>query len=266
VNAIPPIVNLEESGLPDYIEARFRRPAPVGVRVVDGSTPVVSFGDLRKARIATLAINPSYGEFLYSRGDREREGVDRRLETLRSLRCEDLAGAPREVIQKAFSSCNSYFTRRPYAYFGKLETVLRHLNASFYDGSACHLDLVQWATKPRWIELDSWEREGLLQADVPFLKSQLLQEHLRLVVVNGSGVRDQYERFFGISLREVQFPPHTHLEVSGGPSISFFQGRTSYGQHVVGWNINLQSSFGVSRENVRAIAEHVARIVSSPKP
>ena len=227
---------------------------------------MVSFGDLRKACIATLAINPSYGEFLHKEGDREREGIERRLETRQSLRCGNLAEASRETIQRAFSSCNSYFTRRPYAYFGKLETVLRHLKASFYDGSACHLDLVQWATRPRWVELDPWEREALLQADVPFLKSQLSHEHLRLVVINGAGVREQYERFFGVRLQEVQFPRQACLEVSGGPSIGFFQGRTSSDQHVVGWNINLQSTFGVSKENVRAVAEHVAQIVSCPKP
>ncbi len=248
--------------LPEYIEARLRQRAPEGVRIVAGSTPVVAFGDLRRARIATLAINPSQGEFLYKEGNRERDGVDRRLETLRSLRCEDLAEAPRESIQRAFASCNAYFTRRPYTYFGKLETVLRHVKASFYDGSACHLDLVQWATKPRWIKLEPWERENLLQTDVPFLKKQLSHEHLRLIVINGSGVREQYERFFGTRLEDVQFPRQSSLKVSGGPSISFFQGRTSSDQHVVGWNINLQSTFGVSTENVKAVAEHIARIVS----
>jgi hypothetical protein len=257
-------VNGADDFLPDYIEARFRQPAPLGVRVVPGSTPVVAFGDLRKARVATLAINPSFGEFLHLDG-RERDGADRRLETLQSLRCRGLETAPREAIQRAFSSCSSYFTRRPYTYFGKLETVLGQLKASFYDGSACHLDLVQWATKPRWVELGPSEREKLLQADVPFLKRQLSNEHVRLVVINGSGVREQYERFFGVMLQEVQFPRQAYLEVSGGPRISFFQGRTPSGQHVVGWNINLQSTFGVSKENVRAIADHIAKIVSHPK-
>ena len=248
--------------LPDYVEARFRQEPPVGARIVPGSIPVVAFGDMRKARVATLAINPSYGEFL--KKDCERDGAERRLETLRSLSCKDLTKAPHETIRRAFDSCSSYFGRKPYTYFAKLETVLKRLKASFYDGSACHLDLVQWATKPRWIKLEPQERENLLQSDVPFLKAQLAHEHLRLIVINGSGVREQFERFFGVRLRDVQFPPHPSLDVSGGASIKFFQGRTTCDQHVVGWNINLQSSFGVSTENVKAVALHVARIVVSP--
>ena len=254
-------MNSVEVTLPDYIEARFRQCAPDGVRVVAGSTPVVAFGDLRKAGVATLAINPSFGEFLHT-DDRERDGAHRRLETLRSLRCESLGTATRDAIERAFRSCNSYFARRPYAYFGKLEIVLNRLKKSFYDGSACHLDLVQWATKPRWIKLEPWEREKLLQADVPFLKRQLSHEHLRLIVINGSGVREQFERFFEMPLEDVRFPRQPSLEVSGGPSISFFQGRTSSDQHVIGWNINLQSTFGVSRKNVEAVAERIARMVS----
>jgi hypothetical protein len=111
--------------------------------------------------------------------------------------------------------------------------------------------------------LNPSERERLLQADMPFLRNQLSLQHLRLVLINGSGVREQYERFFGARLQEVQFPRQAGLEVSGGPRISFFQGRTSSYQLLVGWNINLQSTFGVSKEKVKAVAEHIARIVSA---
>lgn len=227
-----------------------------------GSIPVVAFGDARKAWIATLAINPSFGEFLHSDG-RERDGIDRRLETLRSLCCKNLAGASKEAIQIAFKSCNSYFTRKPYTYFRKLETVLSYLDASFYNGSACHLDLVQWATKPRWKELHPWERQKLLEADMPFLSGQLALEHLRVVVINGSGVREQYEKFFGIRLEDVLLRRQNCFEISGGRHyIKFFQRRASPSQVIVGWNINLQTTPGVSKVNVEAIGERISRIVS----
>jgi hypothetical protein len=250
--------------LPIRVEARFRQHAPRGVRVLAGSTPVVSFGDLRKAWVATLAINPSFGEFLHSNGH-EREGVDeQRLETLRSLRCANLARASREAIQCAFTSCNTYFARHPYGYFTRLERILKHLGASFYKGSACHLDLVQWATKPLWKELEPSEREALLQADVPFLKSQLSRKHLEVVIINGAGVRKEYERFLGVRLADVNLRRQAALNLPRGQYVKFFEG-ASQGQIVVGWNVNLQGTHGISDETVEAIGKKIANMISKAR-
>ena len=35
----------------------------IGCHVIAGSTPVVAFGDVRRARVATLGLNPSRAEF-----------------------------------------------------------------------------------------------------------------------------------------------------------------------------------------------------------
>jgi hypothetical protein len=230
--------------------------------VVAGSTPVVSFGSLRSARVATLAINPSFNEFLTAKGC-ERDGDDRRLETLRSLECTSLAKAPRGTIRRAFASCNSYFSGQPYkGYFSSLETVLKSLDRSFYDDSACHLDLVQWATTVRWRDLETWERNELLKTDVRFLKAQLARKRLDLLIINGGGVRAEYEKSFGVRLQDVDSPGNSRFKVSNGPLIKFFRSVDSSGQRIVGWNINLQSTPGVSAKNVEAIAERTAQIAS----
>lgn len=139
--------------MPQYIEARIRKRQPAGGVVVEGSTPVVAFGDVNKSKVATLGWNPSKQEFLDGSGN-ELEGDDRRLETLRSIGVNDLADAPVEFVSRVFEGCCNYFNRRPYSrWFNKLERVLRQVDASYYDGSACHLDLVQWATDPVWGKL-----------------------------------------------------------------------------------------------------------------
>jgi hypothetical protein len=46
--------------------------------VIPGTTPVLSFGDARRARVATLGLNPSRVEFLYQNGN-ELTGDSRRL-------------------------------------------------------------------------------------------------------------------------------------------------------------------------------------------
>jgi hypothetical protein len=76
--------NAQMAIVPAYVEARIRQRPLARVRVLPGSTPVVAFGDVRKATVATLGLNPSKYAFLDHRGD-EREGGERRLETLKSL-------------------------------------------------------------------------------------------------------------------------------------------------------------------------------------
>lgn len=51
--------------------------------MVEGSTPVVAFGDPTLATVATLGINPSASEFL--KDGALRTGAERRLATLESL-------------------------------------------------------------------------------------------------------------------------------------------------------------------------------------
>ena len=97
----------------EYIITRLRRTVPDGSSVVPGSTPVIAFGDPRKARVATLGFNPSRVEFLSNSG-RELDGPDRRLETLRSLDCSDLASAPITALQTVLEACHNYFSRNPY--------------------------------------------------------------------------------------------------------------------------------------------------------
>ena len=55
----------------------------------------------------------------------------------------------RSWLTKVLDDCNGYFQRNPYRrWFDQFHPVLTACGASYYDGSACHLDLVQWATDP----------------------------------------------------------------------------------------------------------------------
>src|SRR5690242_3216268 len=130
--------------IPDYIEARTRQHPPATALV--GSTPVIAFGDVCKSTVATLGWNPSKIEFLDRNGNYLVEDK-RRLETLASLGENDLVAASNDSVRRVFQGCNNYFHRHPYHWFNKLEKILKHVGVSYYDGSACHLDFVQWATR-----------------------------------------------------------------------------------------------------------------------
>jgi hypothetical protein len=203
---------------------------------------------VRKAEVATLGWNPSKNEFL-DRGGNELVRNKRRLETLVSIGETDLSNVSDNAVRRIFDTCNEYFQRCPYSWFGKLEKILKQVGASFYDGSACHLDFVQWATDPVWGELPCSDKTRLIDADLPFLRQQLSQEKIRLLLLNGRGIVDGYrERLDGV------------LTVSclpGGPRLRLFTGWGARRLRVVGWNINLQSNFGVSNQEIDVIGTAV---------
>ncbi len=188
--------------IPGYVEARLRREPPPGCFVVPGSTPVVAFGDPRTARVATLGLNPSRLEFLDRQG-RELDGTARRFETLDSLGVPSLAAADGRTVERTFEACCAYFHRNPLrAWFDQLDAVLGTVGASYYAGTACHLDLVQWGTDPTWGRLPPETRERLLAEDVPFMLEQLRQEPVRLLLLNGSGVIRGFAAATGVLLSE----------------------------------------------------------------
>ena len=186
--------------IPDYIERRIRQPIPAGMCVVPCTTPVIAFGDAQTAKVATLGLNPSHHEF-HDKHGRELTDCFRRLATHRSLGVDDLENAPQKIIGQVLDDCNTYFQRNPYRWwFDQLEVILEVCGASYYDGSACHLDLVQWATKPTWGNLSCIVQSRLLDADAHFLREQLSNENIELLLVNGRGATDWLQTVCGTDL------------------------------------------------------------------
>ena len=66
---------------------RFESSAVRGSDVIDWCCPVPTFGDVEKAHVATMGINPSNREFVDQLGA-ELDGSARRFETLNSLNLE----------------------------------------------------------------------------------------------------------------------------------------------------------------------------------
>ena len=240
--------------IPDYIEQRIRRPILADSCVVPGSTPVVAFGNARTATVATLGLNPSRLEFL-DRNGHELIGNDRRLATHLSLGLSDLSDAPSSVVEQVLHDCIKYFSRNPYwQWFSHLERVLNDIGASYSDGSACHLDLVQWATDPTWSRLPRGLQDKLTDDDAGFFKQQLTNESIELLLVNGKSVIDQLRRKCDAKLKEVDGIQNHNTR--------FVTGKVFDRICVVGWSTNLQSSFGVTAGWKTAIANRTAQLVS----
>ena len=242
--------------LEDWIEERIRRAPPSACCVVAGSTPVVSFGNARTARVATLGLNPSRIEFIED--GVELVGERRRLASLNSLGVRSLVDASREQVATVLHECERYFERRPYRqWFDQLEGVLAAIGASYYGDrpTACHLDIVQWATDPTWGALDRHARAKLVAADGPFLMEQLRHSSIKLLLVNGAGPLHKLGRLAG-----VEFEPQGR-RLAMGSIVSELVSGTIGTVRVIGWRANLQSSHGVANVERRALGEAVLAVV-----
>jgi hypothetical protein len=250
-----PIAAEEDGVVPAYVAARIRRPPPPDCHVLPRSTPVVAFGDPRRSAAATLGLNPSRIEF--EENGVELTGKCRRFETLASLGVERLDDASDEVITRVWNRCNRYFHGNPYAWFDRLEDVLLAVDASYFGGTACHLDLSQWATDPTWNGLARNVRQRLVAEDAEFLLMQLRSEPIGLLLLNGRGVINAFQAVLGGRLRR-----EGETVSDASVTTQFYSGRFGEVQ-VIGWSTNLQSSFGVTNVLRARLAERVWQLSTS---
>src|SRR5438876_5724380 len=92
--------------IPEYLIRMVRRQVPAA-EVVHDTTPVLSFGDLQHAQVATLGINPSWREFVED--GRLLTGPQQRLATLKSLGAQSTLLLTDEQILTVVENCASYF-------------------------------------------------------------------------------------------------------------------------------------------------------------
>ena len=206
------------------------------------------------ATVATLGLNPSRMEFQNKHGN-ELSGPARRFETLASLGVADLVSASDEVLSRVVRACDAYFSRNPYRrWFDQLLPMLQAVDASYYDGSACHLDLVQWATDPVWGKIrEPNTRERLLVDDAEFLRQQLAWGKFKVLLVNGRDATKSLAQLMGLSLQE---------EGKFG-KWRLFSGYLPSDTRVIAWSLNVQSSWGVTEAHCAELARRVGELSRS---
>lgn len=158
--------------------------------------------------------------------------------------------------------CDSYFAPGGNAYwlwFRPLDVLLRAaLGATYADGSACHLDLSQWATDPVWGGLDAAQKRQLTEQDAPFLAEQLQQENVRVLLLCGRAVLKTTSRSGLISLEKVA----EVVNGSGKLRCEVFAG-TAGSAVAYGWSSNLQGQQGIDNHLKQRLAEVIAELVQT---
>ena len=238
--------------------------------VLPWACPVPYFGAASEASVATVGINPSNLEFTDNRG-RELEGQARRLPTLRSLGISSWADADSRHVEQLVAGCNRYFMIRPYnRWFGVLERVLSPIGYTYYgeEPSACHIDMVAFATRNKWSSLSSYDRGSLLEGTRYGFAELMAHTPTQLLVLNGRSVVRAFEASAGITLDATRVRSWD-LRRSNGitPGIAYAGSTDEFAGiplgrtlTVVGFNHNLQSSFGVTSAVIEGVGMWLASL------
>ena len=228
----------------------------VGLPIIPWASPVMFFGNVLDSRLATVGINPSDLEFADATGA-ELSSEERRFHTLTSLALGSWNEFSGRHAQMCLNLCLDYFERNPYmGWFGGLDRLMAQTGFSYLSSlfPACHLDLVPYATSIKWSELARIQRRELLEISAGILQSLIKLSSLEIVILNGQMVVETFakclelkmmsstiedwslRRGTGTDVRGVCYVGHLKLpHVTGGV-------RTIL---VLGYNHNIQSSFGV---------------------
>ena len=169
---------------------------------VDGSLPVLFFGDIDSAKVATVGLNPSDREYTDEWGELL-AGADQRFATLPSLHAASRMALTDEQCDVAVEWMRRYFeTGRPVYghYFRTLMNFLAGWGVDFGPGGAVHLDLVQEVTDPRWSELGRTARASLLKTDLPFLRAQIEASAFDAVICTGQTVSAEVRELLDVQV------------------------------------------------------------------
>jgi hypothetical protein len=243
------------------------------VGVIGWAQPVAAFGNPGRSRMATLGLNPSNLEFEDDDG-RELIAPANRFETLTSLELPRWSASTRSEIERVWLSCQEYFLRRPYhRWFRPLDRIINRAGASYYCefSSACHLDLVPFATKKKWSVLNSMERDLLLSLGVPSFVRTLGTSDVRVIVLNGASVVKAVGDLLDKPLQQCDMRGWA-LGRRGNKAVigkAYWGTITRLGRYpldrellVLGYNHNIQSSFGVTGAVIDRIGAWIARRVA----
>lgn len=232
--------------------------------VIAWGSPVPAFGDPTTAHVATLGLNPSNREFVDDDGG-ELAGDARRFHTLGSLGLSAWDEADADHIDRILAACRDYFTGNPYdRWFRRLDTIVSATGASFYDPAspACHLDLIPYATARKWTALSSRQRSGLLHLASDTLGLLLRRSAIRVLILNGQTVVSHFEKVTGIVLERTEMRDWALPRQSGADVAGYaYHGRVDIVSGyplpkqllVLGFNHNLQSSYGVTSSVIGGI-------------
>lgn len=242
--------------------------------IIPWSTPIISFGNVNNSILATVGINPSNREFEDIKGA-ELNNENRRFHTLESLNIKNWNNIQESHLQRINEYCYNYFLRNPYdAWFKKLDYIISGTAKSYYFPSqeACHLDLIPWATSKKWSDLKTETQSELLSSSEDFLGDILKSSKIEVLVLNGQTVVTNLEKitqtkFIRTEVREWKLKRSNGNDIKGYKYKGYIEKIGSVRLErkilVLGFNYNIQSSFGLTKKVMLCIRNWITEELKS---
>ena len=147
------------------------------------TVPIPFFGNLLNAKVVTVGLNPSDGEIRNGHWPRS---VDSSILYKR--------------LTEYFN--NSQFP--PHPWFDPWKKALCEIGVSYTDGSAVHIDICPWSTRPISSQIDQERFEKLVAQNLSwFWQFIRLATNLRLVLIAGAVTKKYYINEFLIKKNNV---------------------------------------------------------------
>lgn len=241
----------------------------IDLGVIQWGSPILYFGDLEKSKIATLGINPSNKEFLDNKSNLLKD-TNFRFHSLNTLKINNWNELNETNFEKILFSYKNYFIQNPYdIWFKKLDYIISGNSTSYYFPSqeACHLDIFPFATYEKWSNISPINKSKLLEKSLFILAEILNSSDIEILILNGMSVVKHLEKAANCKFVEKEIAEWGLKRTSN--TVKGFSYAGSINQigitrlkkeiKILGFNHNLQSSFGITTTVMSSIREWLTK-------
>ena len=168
---------------------------------------------------------------------------------------------------------SAYFSRCPYdKWFKRLDRLILSSGHSYYSRfyPACHLDLVPFATWYKWGALSASKKQLLWESSKLTFGRLIRDSPVKIIILNGQSVIRQFQMLVPERLDKLEMPAWG-LKRSRGANVQGYAYCAKVGLigdidlrkevAVLGYNHNIQSSFGVTTEVMSNISHWLSRAI-----
>nr|WP_314494594.1 hypothetical protein [uncultured Chryseobacterium sp.] len=232
--------------------------------IIKEYVPILYFGDLQNSKIATVGLNPSDREYYDTKGK-----SSNRFLSKQSLNVSSWNEISRDEILKVKTSFDFYFSNKPYkSWFNRLEDLLTESEFSYYFpyNNMVHLDIIPVATKSKWGNLSISDKDSLITSFGSYLEYLIMESNIEICILNGQGVVDNFQKVFKQTIhkeRVIEWDIKTKNKVVKGNCYKITVNQHNKKILILGYNHNIQSSFGVSKDLVISIRKWIKNEISN---
>jgi hypothetical protein len=214
--------------LKEFLIAKISKPLPTSVKIVEGSIPIVFFGNIEKAEIATLSLNPSNIEFEHNG---ERRCLDRK-----QLGVPDNQILTRAQSESVYQSLLIFFKVNPYKmWFNPMNKLFKSKGYEYYNDKIVHLDISPWATSNKWESLSQEERESII--DISIIKNVIQKCGIKILFINGKTAFNVFYKTLNIEVKDIKENSFDYTTKNGYNRSYIIYETEIFGCKVIAWNL-----------------------------